>query len=66
MEMDAADIHSRSDQALDPWWQENEGKTWRRDEGSRVELGPGDKADNGQATLAFFGVGLMCDPHEEN
>ena len=32
------------------------------DEGSRVELGPGDEACNGQATLAFFGVGLMCDP----
>ena len=32
------------------------------DEGSRVELGPGDEACNGQATLAFCGVGLMCDP----
>ena len=32
------------------------------DEGSRVELGPGDEACNGQATLAFFGAGLMCDP----
>ena len=32
------------------------------DEGSRVELGPCDEACNGQATLAFFGVGLMCDP----
>ena len=31
------------------------------DEGSWVELGPGDKACNGQATLAFFGVGLTCD-----
>ena len=30
------------------------------DEGSMVELGPGDEACNGQATLAFFG--LMCDP----
>ena len=36
------------------------------DEGSRVELGPGDEACNGQATLAFFGVGLMCDPLEED
>ena len=28
-----------------------------------VELGPGDDACSGQATLAFFGVvGLMCDP----
>ena len=33
-----------------------------RDESSRVELGPGDEACNGQATMAFFGVGLMCDP----
>ena len=32
------------------------------DEGSRVMLGPGDEACNGQATLAFFCVGLMCDP----
>ena len=36
---------------------------WRAgDEGSRVELGPGDEACNGQATLAFFGVCLKCDP----
>ena len=39
MEMDrtrlqnAADIHSKSGHALDPWWQEGEGRpkeTWRR------------------------------------
>ena len=59
-----------SGHALDPWWQESEGETQgdveeisrAGDEGSRVELGPGDEACNGQATLAFFGVGLMCDP----
>ena len=77
MEMDrthlqnAADIHSKSGHALDPWWQESEGETQgdveeisrAGDEGGyRVELGPGDEACNGQATLAFFGVGLMCDP----
>ena len=76
MEMDgtrlqnAADIHSKSGHVLDPWWQESDGETQgdvkeisrAEDEGSRVELGPGDKACNGQATLAFFGVGLMCDP----
>ena len=77
MEMDltrlqnATDIHSKSGHALlDPWWQESEGKTQgdveeiirAGDEGSRVELGPGDETCNGQATLAFFCVGLMCDP----
>ena len=31
------------------------------DEGSLVELGAGDEACNGQTTLAFFGVGFMCD-----
>ena len=75
MEMDrtrlqnVADIHSKSDHALDPWWQESERETQgdveeisrAGDEGSRVELGPGDEACNGQATLAFFGVGLMCE-----
>ena len=29
------------------------------DEGSRVKLGPGVEASNGQATLALFGVGLV-------
>ena len=32
-----------------------------RDEGSRVELGPGRKAGSGQTTMAFHGVGLMCE-----
>ena len=32
-----------------------------RDEGSRVELGPGRKAGSGQTTMAFLGVGLMCE-----
>ena len=32
-----------------------------RDEGSRVELGPGRKASSGQTTMAFLGVGLMCE-----
>ena len=32
------------------------------DEGPWVELGPGDEACNGQATLVFFFVDLMCDP----
>ena len=30
-----------------------------RDEGSRVELGPGRKAGSGQTTMAFLGVGLI-------
>ena len=75
MEMDrtrlqnAADIHSKSGHALDPWWQESEEETQgdveeisrAGDEGSRVELGPSDEACNGQATLAFIGVVHMCD-----
>ena len=32
-----------------------------RDEGSRVELGPGRKAGSGQTTMAFLGGGLMCE-----
>ena len=32
-----------------------------RDEGSRVELGPGRKAGSGQTTMALLGVGLMCE-----
>ena len=32
-----------------------------RDKGSRVELGPGRKAGSGQNTMAFLGVGLMCE-----
>ena len=66
----AAYIHSKCGYALDHLWQESEGETEgdveeisrAGDEGSRVELGPGDEACNRQATLAFFGVGLMCDP----
>ena len=32
-----------------------------RDEGSRVELGPGRKAGSGQSKMVFLGVGLMCE-----
>ena len=32
-----------------------------RDEGSRVELGPGRKAGSRQTTMAFLGVGFMCE-----
>ena len=52
----AADIHCKSSHALDPWRQESEGETQgdveeisrAGDEGSRVELGPGDKATDRQ------------------
>ena len=64
----ATDIYSKSSHALDPR-RKQEGTTKRdvekvrgaRDEGSRVELGPGRKAGSGQTTMAFLGVGLMCE-----
>ena len=70
----AADIHSKSGHALNYWWQESEGETQgdveeisrAGDEGSRVELGPGDEACNGQATLAFLVSALCVIPHEED
>ena len=42
-------------------------ETWRRSVEREMKAlgcswGPGDEACNGQATLAFFGVGLVCDP----
>ena len=62
-------IHSKSSHALDPRRKQEEGTTKRdvekvrgaRDEGSRVELGPGRKAGSGQNKMAFLGVGLMCE-----
>ena len=65
----ATDIYSKNSHALDPRRKQEEGKTKRdvekvrgaRDEGSRVELGPGRKAGSGQNTMAFLGVGLMCE-----
>ena len=65
----ATDIYSKNSHALDPRRKQEEGTTKRdvekvrgaRDEGSRVELGPGRKAGSGQTTMAFLGVGLMCE-----
>ena len=65
----ATDIYSKNSHALDPRRKQEEGTTKRdaekvrgaRDEGSRVELGPGCKAGSGQTTMAFLGVGLMCE-----
>ena len=65
----ATNIYSKSSHALDPRRKQEEGTTKRdvekvrgaRDEGSRVELGPGRKAGSGQTTMAFLGVGLMCE-----
>ena len=69
MEMDwtrlqnAADIHSKNGQESEEETQGDVEVISRTgDEGSRVELGPCDEVCNGQATLAFFGVGLMCNP----
>ena len=64
----AIDIYSKNSHALDPR-RKQEGTTKRdvekvrgaRDEGSRAELGPGRKAGSGQTTMAFLGVGLMCE-----
>ena len=61
------DIYSKNSHALDPRRKQEERTTKRdvekvrgaRDEGSRVELGPGRKAGSGQT--AFLGVGLMCE-----
>ena len=65
----AADIYSKNSHALDPRRKQEEGTTkidvakvrGARDEGSRVELGPGCKAGSGHTTMAFLGVGLMCE-----
>ena len=65
----ATDIYSKNSHALDPRRKQKEGTTKRdvenvrgaRDEGSRVELGPDRKAGSGQTTMAFLGVGLMCE-----
>ena len=65
----ATDIYSKNSHALDPRRKQEEGTTKRdvekvrgaRDEGSRVELGPGRKAGSGQTTMAFLGVDLMCE-----
>ena len=65
----ATGIYSKNNHALDPRRKQEEGTTKRyvekvrgaRDEGSRVELGPGRKAGSGQITMAFLGVGLMCE-----
>ena len=65
----ATDIYSKNSHALDPRRKQEEGTTKRdvekvrgaRDEGSRVELGPGRKAGSGQNTMAFLDVGLMCE-----
>ncbi len=67
-EQNATDIYSKSSHALDPRRKQEKGTTKRDvekvrgaiDEGSRVELGPGRKA-GGQTTMAFLGVGLMCE-----
>ena len=37
------------------------GDPWSKNEGSRVELGPDRKAGRRQTTMAFLGVGLMCE-----
>ena len=65
----ATDIYSKNSHALDPRRKQEEGTTKReaekvcgaRNEGSQVELGPGRKAGSGQNTMAFLGVGLMCE-----
>ena len=65
----ATDIYSKNSHALDRRRKQEEGTTKRdvekvcgaRDEGSRVELVPGRKAGSGQTTMAFLGVGLMCE-----
>ena len=54
---------------MEPSRKQEEGTTKRdaekvrgaRDEGSRVELGPCHKAGSGKNTMAFLGVGLMCE-----
>ena len=64
----ATDVYSKSSHALDHRRKQEEGTTKRdvekvrgaRDEGYRVELGPGRKAGSEQTTMAFLGVGLMC------
>ena len=61
-------FHSKSSHALDPR-RKQEGTTKRdvekicgaRDEGSRVQLGTDCKAGSRQTTMAFLGVGLMCE-----
>ena len=70
-QQNATDIYSKSSHALDPRRKQEAqaGTTKRdvekvhgeRDEGSRVELGPGRKAGSGQNTVAFLGVDLMCE-----
>ena len=62
----STDIYSKNSHALDPRRKQEDGTTKRdvekvrgaRDEGSRVELGPGRKAGSGHTTMAFLGVGL--------
>ena len=61
------DVDSKSRNALDHRRKQEEGTTkidaekvrGARDEGSRVELGPGHKAGSGQTTMPLLGVGLM-------
>ena len=68
-QQNATDIYSKSSHALDPRRKQEAGTTKRdvekvhgeRDEGSRVELGPVREAGSGQITMAFRGVGLMCE-----
>ena len=65
----ATDIYYKNSHAPDPRQKQEEGTTKRdveevrgaRDEGSRVELGPGRKPGSGQTTMAFLGVGHMCE-----
>ena len=68
-QQNATDIYFKSSHALDPHRKQEAGTTKRdvekvrgeRDESSRVELGPGREAGSGQITMAFLGVGLMCE-----
>ena len=68
-QQNATGIYSKSSHALDPRRKQEAGTTKRdvekvrgaRDEGSRVELGLVRKAGSGQTTMAFLGVGLMCE-----
>ena len=68
-QQNATDILSKSSHALDASRKQEEGTTKRDvekirgaiNEGSRVELGPDRKAGSRQTTMAFLGVGLMCE-----
>ena len=65
----AADIHSKSGHGLVLWWLESEGETQgdveeisrAGDEGSRVELGPGDEATDRQHWRSL--VSALCVIH---